>query len=30
MYLKVVNKQGIEMTGEGVGFDRIRRITGVN
>lgn len=30
MYLKVMNKNGVDVVGEGVGFDRIRRITGVN
>lgn len=28
MYLKVMNKNGVDVVGEGVGFDRIRRITG--
>lgn len=30
MCMKVTNINGIDMVGEGVGFDRIRRVTGVN
>lgn len=30
MCKKVTNINGIDMVGEGVGFDRIRRVTGVN
>ena len=26
--MKIVTKDGVDMVGEGVGFDRIRRVTG--
>lgn len=29
MNLKIVNVNGTAMVGEGVGFDRIRRVTGL-